>query len=349
MENCEGLPNPVELVNKIIVKATRDAVDAIHFSPRADSLEVSFRKFGRLTLEEQLPHKAIRPIIDCVKRMSSLDINERALPQDGRVRMSIDGKKLDMLESVVPTYWGEKAVLRFIPLADKHDTFESLGMSEETANSVRKAQQERKGLTLFAGLRHSGLSTTLNAITKELASAKQNAFFITRGPITENSSITHILPAPWKGLTVAACVRSALRADSDLIIVDDIDCYETAEVVIKAAQRGHFIIAAIAAEDCQSTLQRLLDFGICPTWLTHSLKLIVAQTLVTVPCEHCNEKGCESCSSIGATGRKAYFETLFLDRAIHKALRGKSPSEKLRRYFISSNHMPLKELLNDKS
>ena len=333
----------IDMVNDVICSGVREAADAIHFNLGKDGLLVTYRKFGKLIPYRDFPKEATRPIIDCVKRMSCLDLNEHFLPQDGRIRITVDGKDIDMLESVMPTRYGEKVVLRLVASTAAFDSLESLGMGEEAVQITKGALEKRRGLTLFCGLRQSGLTTSIHAVARQVTSGTTNACLITSDPVADASNLLYVRPAPWKGLTNAASFRSVLRADMDAILVQEIDCYETAEVVIKAAQRGHFIVGGLAAKDCHSAIQRLLDMGIKATWLTDSLNLIVAQALAPKKCPECSGEGCPDCSETGVIGWTPYFELLPINPSIRRALRAKDPMASLQRYFVTSAHLTLEK------
>ena len=346
MESKNLAENPVTIVNDLISRAARDSVDAIHFNLSPDGIKVSYRKYGKLIPDREFSKETTRPIIDCVKRMSNLDLNEHFLPQDGRIRLSIDGKRIELLESVIPTRFGEKVVLHLVPSTDAYCSLESLGMPSDAAKATKDALEQRRGLTLFCGLRHSGLTTTLHAIAGHLSSDHNNACLITSGPVADRENLVYVHPAPWRGLTNAASFRSALRADMDTIIIEDIDCYEAAEVVIKYAQRGYFIVGGLAAKDCHSALKRLIDMGVTPTWLTDSLNLIVAQTLVPKTCPDCSGEGCSACSEMGTIGWTPYFEALPMNQSIHGALRSTDPLSSLQSYFLASSHLTLEKQIS---
>jgi len=293
-------------LNHVIGEAVRTGADAIHLHPLGDGLELRYRRFGSLSRPERFPREAIRPLIDRVKAMSCLDLNERRLPQDGRIKMRMDGRSIDLYVSILPLWHGEKAVLRLVS-SDRPLT--ELGLTTSQLSAVELALTGRSGLVVVTGPTRSGISTTLAAITMAVADGASEVVFIGPASRLERTSISLMIPRPWIGLTTAACLRTAERTDVDAVVVDELDCYESAEVVFKLARRGKLLAVGLPGRDMLDAVQRLVDMGIAGHQLATSLRLVVTQRLAP--------RSCPACRVEDTSARDSLFDLLAAGGAAH--------------------------------
>jgi len=346
----------VKLVNFILTDAVKKRASDIHIEPYERDFRVRYRIDGVLYEILKPPVKLRSAISSRVKILASLDIAERRLPQDGRIKLKLGKKReMDYRVSVLPTLYGEKIVLRLLDKSGLEIDMTKLGFEEKQIVDFKDAIGKPYGMVLVTGPTGSGKTTTLYSALSDLNRSTDN-ISTAEDPVEYSfSGINQVQIKEDIGLTFAASLRSFLRQDPDIIMVGEIRDYETAEIAIKAALTGHLVLSTLHTNDAPSTISRLLNMGVEPFLVSSSLNLILAQRLVRKICENCrvevkvNQKalidagvpedkaphfklfkgeGCEQCSDIGYRGRMALYEVMPATEEIKEMiLRGASAIE----------------------
>lgn len=346
----------VRLVNMIIFNAIKKEASDIHVEPYEKFLRIRYRIDGVLHEEMQPPLKLKNAIVSRLKIMSSLDIAERRLPQDGRIKLKIGKEKeMDFRVSVLPTLYGEKVVLRILDKSSLQLDMTKLGFEPEQLERFREGIYKPYGMVLVTGPTGSGKTTTLYSALTELNRVTHN-ISTAEDPVEYNlPGINQVQMHEEIGLNFAASLRSFLRQDPDIIMVGEIRDYETAEIAVKAALTGHLVLSTLHTNDAPSSITRLLNMGVEPFLVTASVNLIMAQRLVRKLCTSCkkpveigkraliaaglNENevgqftvygpaGCKTCNNTGYKGRIALYEVMpFTEDLKEMVLQGASSSE----------------------
>ena len=346
----------VKLVNGILIKAIKMGVSDIHIEPYEKSFRVRYRLDGVLRKAMGLPLKIKNAIISRVKIMSKLDIAERRLPQDGRIKLKLGKKKdMDFRVSVIPTLFGEKVVLRLLDKSNLQLDMTKLGFEEKSLADFQSALQKPFGMILVTGPTGSGKTTTLYSALHQLNQITEN-IITAEDPVEFNlGGINQVQMHDEIGLNFAAALRSFLRQDPDIIMVGEIRDYETAEIAVKAALTGHLVLSTLHTNDAPSTINRLLNMGVEPFLVASSVIIILAQRLVRKICVNCKEEtdinpqalielgfsaeeaesmtcfhghGCMTCANTGYKGRLALYEVMAMnDRMKDLVLQGGSATE----------------------
>ncbi len=341
----------VKLVDLIIRQAIEENASDIHIEPHRNGLKLRYRIDGIL-YDMPSPSVALYlPIISRIKILSRMDIAERRLPQDGGFMVKINKRLIDLRVSVLPTIYGEKAVLRILDKSRVPLDLAKLGFLPKELELIRKGIKSTYGLVLLTGPTGSGKSTTLYASLDEVKSAKTNVITAEDPVEYRIEGINQVQVKPEIGLTFANALKSFLRQDPDVVLVGETRDLETAEMTIRAALTGHLVFSTLHTNDAASTINRLVDIGLPSYLVTASLKLIIAQRLVRKLCPDCKEpyeinkddlpegvdldsqviykaKGCDRCNSIGYKGRSVITEIILLDEEIKRAIhKGATPPE----------------------
>jgi type IV pilus assembly protein PilB len=328
----------VKLVNAVLADAIRKRASDIHIEPFEKMLRVRFRIDGVLYEIMKPPLKLKNPLISRLKIMAALDIAERRLPQDGRIKLRLPGaKEMDFRVSVIPTIFGEKVVLRLLDKSSLQLDMTKLGFEQQALRDFKEAISKPFGMILVTGPTGSGKTTTLYSALSELNRVSDNISTV-EDPVEYNLvGITQVQINDSIGLSFAAALRSFLRQDPDIIMVGEVRDFETAEIAIKAALTGHLVLSTLHTNDAPSTINRLLNMGVEPFLVSSSLNLILAQRLARVICSRCRKEvdhpreallevglapeelsslkfyhgvGCEDCANTGYRGRVALYEVL---------------------------------------
>jgi type IV pilus assembly protein PilB len=355
----EGEGNSViKFVNAVLSEAIKKKVADIHFEPYEKKYRVRFRIDGNL-VEASVPPSAMAPAISArIKIMSKLDIAEKRLPQDGRLKVKTSkGKEMDFRVSTLPTLWGEKIVMRLLDQANLQLDMTKLGFEEEELKIFKNNIALPQGMILITGPTGSGKTTTIYSALAELnkpdvniSTAEDPAEFNLEGinQVQMNSEI---------GLTFASTLRAFLRQDPDIIMVGEIRDLETAEIAFKAASTGHLVVSTLHTNDAPATVTRLLEMGVAAYIITSVVNLIVAQRLVGKICETCKVpidvpeqtllnlgvakedvknyqlfkgQGCANCNNTGIKGRIAIYELMTMSSKIKEVILSGGTSEQLR-------------------
>jgi type IV pilus assembly protein PilB len=359
----------VRLVNQIIHQALQQRASDIHIDPGPADVAVRFRIDGVLRTEQRLPKSMLGVIVARVKIMANLNIAERRLPQDGRMRFSADFRTIDVRVSTLPTVHGEKCVLRLLdPQAAVLDV-DRLGFSEANLESFRRMIEAAHGIVLITGPTGSGKTTTLYAALTTISSEARNIITIEDPVEYQLPGINQVQVNEVTGLTFARGLRSILRQDPDVIMVGEIRDTETAEIAIRAALTGHFVLSTLHTNDAVSSLTRLVDMGIEPFLVASAVVGVVAQRLVRRVCTECAEpyvptslerhmfesrelsadrlmrgRGCGYCGKTGYRGRIAIHELIRMDDGLRALVLDKRPDADYRRYLMERG---MKTMLDD--
>jgi len=348
----------IRLVHDLIARAVEQLASDIHIEPREDCVRVRFRIDGILHTVETLP-PALRPAVTSrIKIMARLNIAERRLPQDGRIRATVRGKDIDLRVSTMPTLYGESVVLRVLDRSSTRHDFTALGFNAEVLTALKKSLAEPNGIILVTGPTGSGKTTTLYTALGSLDSATQKIFTVEDPVEYELAGINQIQVQPQIGLTFASALRSILRQDPDIIMIGEIRDLETAEIAIQASLTGHLVLSTVHTNSAAATLTRLIEMGVADYLLASSLTAVLAQRLVrrlcacAVPAETARgvvEKlwhdagcghderpidelavglrrpaGCEACRHTGYRGRTSIGEMLLMTERLRELLVAKA-------------------------
>ncbi|MER3496852.1 MAG: type II secretion system protein GspE, partial [Armatimonadota bacterium] len=270
----------VQMVNLIFAQAVRDGASDIHIEPYEREVKVRYRIDGMLGEVMKPPKRMHAAIVSRLKILGEMNIAERRLPQDGRIKLNIAGRATDVRVSIVPTVFGERAVMRILDKGTAMMGLEELGMAPDTLTTFRKIISQPYGIILVTGPTGSGKSTTLYAALQEILNPTLNILTIEDPVEYQVAGIGQIQVRPTIGLTFANGLRSIVRQDPDVIMVGEIRDHETAEIAIHAALTGHLVFSTLHTNDAPGAVTRLLDMGVEPYLVASSLIGVVAQRLV---------------------------------------------------------------------
>jgi len=333
----------VKLVNMVLVDAIRKGASDLHWEPYEKHFRIRFRIDG--VLHEMLsPPKRLEPaIISRLKIMSNLDISERRVPQDGRIKLRFGSREIDFRVSILPTIFGEKAVLRILDKDSLQLDLTKLGFDPWSYEKFNHAIHQPYGMVLITGPTGSGKTTTLYSAISTINSPEHN-IMTAEDPVEYNlKGVNQVQVNEGVGRSFAAVLRSFLRQDPDVILVGETRDLETAQISIRAALTGHLVFTTLHTNDCPSTVARLFDMGIQPFLLSSALLLILAQRLGRRICKECRQpvqgseeelvpyghtpqgltnvtfyrgKGCSTCNFTGMKGRVAIYEVMPVTEAL---------------------------------
>ena len=335
----------IRLVNYIIYGAVKEGASDVHIEPTERCVRVRNRIDGRLYKSLEVPLHLINAITSRIKIMASLDISERRLPQDGRVHVLSDRRKIDLRISIFPTSRGEKTVIRVLDTKSVSLNLEDLGFAEDVLSSLRANITAPNGIVLVTGPTGSGKSTTLYAALNQISSMENNICTV-EDPIEYNLPLINQFQVQEKvGLTFSKALRTLLRQDPDVIMVGEVRDEETARTAIQAALTGHLVFSTLHTNDACSAITRLINMGVESYLIGAALNMILAQRLVRRICPKCRQKyepprtmrkalekmgceltefykgtGCKNCRNTGYSSRIGIHELLVLDDEIRDAV-----------------------------
>ncbi len=361
----------IKLVNGILVKAVQDQVSDIHIEPYERSMQVRYRKDGSLFKSMNLPLTIKNAMIARVKILSGLDITERRVPQDGRIKMRMGkNRAVDFRVSSLPTLFGESVVLRILDKSALNVDLTQLGFEAETFEMLKRCLARPQGMLLVTGPTGSGKTVTLysslNSLNNEdikILTAEDPVEFSFKG-------INQVNVNQEVGMTFAAALKAFLRQDPDIIMVGEIRDYETAEIGIKAAMTGHLVFSTLHTNDSAATIGRLVDIGVPPYMIASSVTMVLSQRLGRRLCKNCKKKirysdeellqagfhedeleelavygpvGCPECNGLGYRGRVGFFELMEVTEEVAKAISAEVPEDQLRKIAVQEGMTPLRE------
>lgn len=359
----------VRLVNQMIQQAVHLKASDIHVDPGESDVVIRYRIDGVLRTERHLPKQMQGFITARLKIMAKLNIAERRLPQDGRIKLQFDLKMVDIRVSSLPTMHGEKIVLRLLDLSTGVKPVEQLGFDRKNAVWFREMIEQPYGILLITGPTGSGKTTTLYSALNLLNTESANVITIEDPVEYQLQGVNQVQVNPGIGLTFASGLRSILRQDPNIVMVGEIRDDETAEIAVRASLTGHLVLSTIHTNDAVSTVMRLRDMGIEPYLIASSLIGIVAQRLVRRICSDCKEsytptdqekivleshgldvqvlhrgKGCGNCNNTGYRGRVAIQEVLKIDKTLRRIITEGAAIEEIRN---AAKDQEMVTLMND--
>jgi len=365
----------IKLANLILVQAIRDRASDIHIEPFEKSVRLRYRVDGAL-IDMPPPPKSLQlALTSRIKIMSNLDIAERRLPQDGRMRMRVSGKDIDLRVSLLPVVHGEKVVLRILDKSNLTASIDKLGLDLDTFKRFKSAVDAPHGLILVTGPTGSGKTTTLYSALNELNNPDYNIVTVEDPVEFQIPGINQVPVRKEIGLTFAAALRSILRQDPDIIMLGEIRDEETAEIAVEAALTGHQVLSTMHCNDAPGAISRLDDMGIAPFLISSSVILACAQRLMRRICPACKEpvnypakifeqldldpkffagaqlykgNGCERCKNSGYAGRCAIIEVMTVTDEIRKLVIARSSAAEIAKVAVSQGMKNLRVAALDK-
>jgi general secretion pathway protein E len=347
----------IQLVNLLITRAVEARASDIHIEPFEDKLRIRYRVDGVLLDHESPPKRLQAAVISRVKIMAKMNIAERRLPQDGRIRLQMSGKDLDLRVSTVPTLYGESVVMRILDRSSLLLTLGELGFPDEVRLQFQRLIRKPHGMILVTGPTGSGKTTTLYTALSEINSADKKIITIEDPVEYQLRGVNQIHVKPKIGLTFANGLRSIVRQDPDVIMVGEIRDAETADIAIHSALTGHLVFSTLHTNDAPGAITRLLDMGIENYLVSSVLVAVLAQRLVRVICSECREsydldvaavrkmgiktevngslqvfrgKGCAACNFTGYHGRSGIYEFLTVGEEIQRLILEKADANLIR-------------------
>ncbi len=327
----------INFVNKVLSDAVKMGASDVHVEPYETIVRFRFRIDGKLVEQMKIPGHLKNPIVSRLKIMSQMDISDRRLPQDGRIKAKVDGREVDMRVSCLPTLFGEKIVIRILDKSNLQLDMRKLGFLDAQLDVFKTAIHKPHGMILVTGPTGSGKTTTLYSALSDVNKIDVNISTVEDPIEYDIQGINQVQVNEDIGLTFALALRSFLRQDPDVIMVGEIRDMETAEIAIKAALTGHLVLSTIHTNNASSTISRLINMKIEPFLVASSLNLIIAQRLIRKLCTECKEayyidnnilkgleftpeeisgkrfykaKGCPACNKTGYKGRIAIYEVI---------------------------------------
>jgi type IV pilus assembly protein PilB len=363
LEDSMDMEGPIiKIVNGILIKAIKLGASDIHFEPYERTLRVRYRIDGVLRRDMSLPTQIKNAMTSRLKIMAKLDIAEKRLPQDGRIKLRMGkGGEMDFRVSSIPTLFGEKVVLRLLDKSALQLDMTKLGFEESSLADLKGAIHKPVGMILVTGPTGSGKTTTLYSALSELNKETEN-IITAEDPIEYNfMGINQVQMHEEIGLTFASSLRSFLRQDPDIIMVGEIRDFETAQIAVQAALTGHLVLSTVHTNDAPGTINRLIDMGIEPFLISSAVILILAQRLIRKICMDCREpikvhpqllidlgippdevksfqvykgKGCSICNNTGYKGRVGLYEVMPLKEEIKELVLSRASNSEIKKEAI---------------
>jgi type IV pilus assembly protein PilB len=365
----------IKLANLILVQAVKDRASDIHIEPFERTVRLRYRIDGSLMDATPPPKNMQVPLMSRLKIMSNLNIAERRLPQDGRMRIKVSGKDIDLRVSFLPTVHGEKCVLRVLDKSNLSASIEKLGMDQDTLRRFKAAVDAPHGLLLVTGPTGSGKTTTLYSALNELNNPDYNIVTVEDPVEFQIPGINQVPVNKEIGLTFASSLRSILRQDPDICMIGEIRDSETAEIAVEAALTGHQVLSTMHCNDAPGAIARLDDMGIAPFLISSSVILACAQRLMRRICPMCKEpvtyparmfddlgidhrffdgatlyrgRGCERCKNTGYTGRSAIIEVMTITDELRKMVIERKSAMEIGKVAIAQGMRTLRMVALDK-
>jgi type IV pilus assembly protein PilB len=356
----------VKLVNTLLAEAVKVGASDIHVEPYERNMRVRYRIDGVLSEVMEPPLKLKNAIISRMKIMAELDIAERRIPQDGRIKLKIGAKKVDLRVSTQPCIFGEKVVMRILDKGNLNLDLADFGMEQKAIDDITAAIASPFGMVLVTGPTGSGKTTTLYSCLSALNDSSRN-IMTAEDPVEYNiDGINQVQVRDAVGLTFAAALKAFLRQDPNIVMVGEIRDLETGGIATKAALTGHLVLSTLHTNDAPSTINRLIDMGIEPFLVASSTVLIMAQRLVRRICKGCKEevdlspeakvdlglkpdtpvfkgKGCEKCNGSGYSGRQGLYEVMPITPEIRELILDRASTTEIRHMAVKLGMLTLRE------
>ena len=358
----------IKFVNSLFYQAIKKRASDIHIDMHEHKGEVKFRVDGALSSHVELDLAIMNLVISRIKVISNLDISEKRIPQDGRTQVKIAGNVLDIRVSVLPTYYGERVVMRILMQSSDIPHLGQLGFDADISAQLAKLSETSYGIILVTGPTGSGKSTTLHALLQEIADPNKNIITVEDPVEYKSDNINQIQVNTKVGLTFESGLRSILRQDPDIIMVGEIRDAQTAQISIQASLTGHLVLSTLHTNNATAAITRLIDMDIEKFLLTSSILGVLAQRLVRILCTHCKQEdvlaegyakefsidkgakiykhsSCSHCEYTGYTGRRAIGELFVIDEEIQHLIKGDISDHELRTAAIKKGMTPLADKL----
>jgi general secretion pathway protein E len=357
----------IRLVNLLLAEAVSADASDVHLEAEAGAMRVRYRIDGMLQEAPSPPAHLRAAVVSRLKIMAELDIAERRLPQDGRVRLRVDGREFDVRVSTLPTLHGESVVLRLLGADGRRVELEGLGMAADTLDAVLGFGEAPHGVLLSTGPTGSGKTTTLYALLERIRTGREKIVSVEDPVEYEVPGVAQVAVNSAVGLTFARALRSILRQDPDVLLVGEMRDAETAEICTQAALTGHLVLSTLHTNDAPSALTRLLDLGVADYLVTSTVAAVLAQRLVRRVCLSCAEehapepaqaramaadgvsldrvrrgRGCAVCRGTGYRGRTGIYELLVVDDEVRAAFLDHRRAGAVRRLALQRGMRPLR-------
>ncbi len=360
----------VKLTNMILSRAVKERASDILIEPMEADFRVRYRIDGILTVRYNPPKKMQQALVSRLKVMSDLDIAERRLPQDGRFRIKVEGRKVDFRISVIPANLGEKVALRILDKEQARIDIEGLGFKDRDVKTICEISEKPHGMLLICGPTGCGKTTTLYSILKHVDDPGSNLVTVEDPVEFELSGINQVSINDEIGLTFGSCLRSILRQDPDIIMVGEIRDFDTLDIAIKSALTGHLVLSTLHTNTASESIIRMVNMGVEPFLITSSVELIAAQRLLRRLCPECKEAytpsketadkyhlfdetgniatiykkmGCKKCSGSGFKGRSGIMECLQLTSTIKELIFKQAQGSEIKKQASKEGMITLRE------
>ncbi len=370
LESSEDDAPVIRFVNNLLFRAVKDKASDIHIEPYEKDMAVRLRIDGVLYDVARPPKGLHAGMSSRIKLMGELDIAEKRLPQDGRIKIKIAGKDIDLRLSVIPTAHGERLVLRILDKSSVRLDLVDLGFEEHTIQTVNQLIHKKHGIILVTGPTGSGKTTTLYAALTRINSIERNIITVEDPIEYDLKGVGQIQVNPKIGLTFASGLRAILRQDPDVIMVGEIRDKETAEIAIQASLTGHLVFATIHTNDAPGAVTRLVDMGVEPFLVSSSLLAVLAQRLIRKSCKNCKEayvpqpielenlgldpnvfggskitrtKGCGECGGTGYKGRMVVNELMIIDDEVRAKIMEKCDATQIKKVATERGMVSLRQ------
>jgi len=370
LENLANETPIIRFVNLVMQQAIRDKASDVHFEPFEDLFRIRYRIDGALYEMAPPPKSLAIPVISRIKVLSNLNIAERRIPQDGRIKMTIAGRPVDLRVSTLPTQFGESVVLRVLDKSVVNLDLANLSMPADVMENIRHLVNLPNGIFIVTGPTGSGKTTTLYSALREVNTVDLKILTAEDPVEYEIDGIMQVAVNHQVGLDFAKCLRSFLRQDPDKIMVGEIRDLETAQIAVQASLTGHVVLATLHTNDAPGAVTRMIDMGLEPFLISASLEGILGQRLVRRICKTCKTayepdhdmiellganaleiadkqfyfgKGCPECSQTGYRGRQGLFELLMTTDAIRELISKKAPTLVLKQKAIEQGMRTLRD------
>jgi type IV pilus assembly protein PilB len=363
----EGQNAPVvKLVNTLLAEAVKLGASDVHIEPYERNMRVRYRIDGVLSEVMEPPIKLKNAITSRLKIMAELDIAERRIPQDGRIKLKIGSKKVDLRVSTLPCIFGEKVVMRILDKSNLNLDLADFGMEQKAIDDIYEAIAAPFGMVLVTGPTGSGKTTTLYSCLSKLNNSERN-IMTAEDPVEYNiDGINQVQVREDVGLTFASALKAFLRQDPNIVMVGEIRDLETGGIATKAALTGHLVLSTLHTNDAPSTINRMIDMGIEPFLVASSTVLFMAQRLVRRICGNCKEekklsdealsdlrmepgtsvfkgKGCDQCDGSGYSGRQGLYEVMPITPEIRELILDRAPTSEIQKLAIKQGMLSLRE------
>ncbi len=360
----------IRIVNTVLLYALKDGASDIHIEPQQKGVRIRYRIDGVLHEQMKIPQYVLNPLISRIKIMSEMNIAERRVPQDGRIKLTMAGKEYDMRVNTCPTVWGEKIVMRVLDKSSVMLGLDKIGLYPDHQEELLDIANQPNGMLYVCGPTGSGKTTTLYSLLNVVSTIEKNVSTVEDPVEYQLPGLTQVQVNRKAGLTFATALRAFLRQDPDVIMVGEIRDLETAEIAVQASLTGHFVLSTIHTNDAPSTATRLGDMGVEPFLISASLTGALAQRLARTICKNCKEeytppretlmrfgfdplknpsqtffrgRGCDICKQTGYKGRTGIYELMRVNEEMQELIVRRSPVTELREAARANGMRTLQE------